>query len=147
MLTIRYIFTISFCFHRFSKIPCCCKNNVQASFVIGIVLAVLCLIGIAGDSSLLGIVLGIVGALIHCILIFGAHKRLRTAILGRFKTFLFPFFFLYFLTKIKRVVLKVSVAFPVVFLLPFCCLSIVFLSLISCLLEIERKQKDNRKTI
>ena len=136
-----------FCFCRFSKMPCCCKDNVQASFVIGIVLAVLCLIGIAGDSSPLGITLAIVGALIHCILIFGAHKRLRTAILGRFKTFLFPFFFLYFLTKIKRVVLKVSVAFPVVFLLPFCCLSIVFLSLFSCLLEIERKQKDNRKTI
>ena len=67
MLTIRYKFTILFFFCRFSKMPCCCKNNVQASFVIGIVLAVLCLIGIAGDFSPLGIVLGIIGALIHCI--------------------------------------------------------------------------------
>ena len=160
---IWYLFTISFCFHRFSKMPCCCKDNVQASFVIGIVLAVLCVIGIAIDFSPLGICLAIVGALIHCILIFGAHKRNRTAILGRFKTFFSLRSFCNFWLKLRELFwcfcclsivfvflfYRLSVAFPVVFLFPFlmyfCCLSIAFLLLFSCVLEIERTQKGNRK--
>ena len=145
--------------------PCCCKDNVQASFVIGIVLAILSLINCV-EYSPLNIALGIVGALIHCILIFGAYKRHRTAILGKFKTFFSPF-----LAKIKGIVsagfvlsffclctaflLSLCCLF-VVLLLLFCCLSvnflllfcwffIAFLLLFSCLLEIERKQKYNMK--
>ena len=59
--------------------PCCCATNVKAAFVLGIVLAVLSLIN--GINGTAGIITGILGALINCILIFGAHKRNSTAIL------------------------------------------------------------------
>ena len=116
--------------YRFYKMPCCCKDNVQASFVIGIVLAILSLIG-SVDTQPLNIALGVVGALIHCILIFGAYKRHRTAILGRFKTFLFPLFFLYLFGKSQGncfclYIYCLSVPFLLSFLLPSCCHSIAF---------------------
>jgi hypothetical protein len=59
--------------------PCCCATNVKAAFVLGIVLAVLSLIGCGNGSN--GIINGIIGVIIHCILIFGAHTRNSTAIL------------------------------------------------------------------
>ena len=59
--------------------PCCCATNVKAAFVLGIVLAVLSLIGCFNGRD--GIINGIIAAIIHCILIFGAHTRNRTAIL------------------------------------------------------------------
>jgi hypothetical protein len=59
--------------------PCCCATNVKAAFVLGIVLAVLSLIGCFNGSR--GIINGIIGVIIHCVLIFGAHTRNSTAIL------------------------------------------------------------------
>ena len=60
--------------------PCCCATNVKAAFVLGIVLAVLSLIG-CGNGTTHGIINGIIGVIIHCVLIFGAHTRNSTAIL------------------------------------------------------------------
>jgi len=58
----------------------CCKDNVQACFVLGIVFAGLnVLFCLFGDAS--HILSGIYGALVSGILIYGAHKRNRTAIL------------------------------------------------------------------
>ena len=59
--------------------PCCCATNVKAAFILGIVLAVLSLIGCGNGSY--GIINGIIGVIINCILIFGAHTRNSTAIL------------------------------------------------------------------
>ena len=59
--------------------PCCCATNVKAAFILGIVLAVLSLIGCGNGSN--GIIKGIIDVIIHCILIFGAHTRNSTAIL------------------------------------------------------------------
>ena len=59
--------------------PCCCATNVKAAFVLGIVLAVLSLIGCGNGSN--GTINGIIGVIIHCVLIFGAHTRNSTAIL------------------------------------------------------------------
>ena len=59
--------------------PCCCATNVKAAFVLGIVLAVLSLIGCGNGSN--GIINAIFGVIIHCVLIFGAHTRNSTAIL------------------------------------------------------------------
>ena len=59
--------------------PCCCATNVKAAFVLGIVLAVFSLISCDNRSN--GIINGIIGAIIHCVLIFGAHTRNSTAIL------------------------------------------------------------------
>ena len=60
--------------------PCCCATNVKAAFVLGIVLAVLSFLGCAGKMQ--GVIAGgIMSGLIHCILVFGAHKRNSTAIL------------------------------------------------------------------
>ena len=56
--------------------PCCCKDNVEASFVLGIVLAVLSILSCFGDKGN-----GIYGVLISGILIFGANQRNPTAIL------------------------------------------------------------------
>ena len=55
--------------------PCCCKDNVEASFVLGIVLAVLSVLSCFGDKGN-----GIYGVLISGILIFGAKQRNPTAI-------------------------------------------------------------------
>ena len=60
--------------------PCCCKDNVTASLVIGIVLAILSLVSIAG-LTLANIASGVIGALMQCFPIFGAYKRNRTLIL------------------------------------------------------------------
>ena len=64
--------------------PCCCKTNVQAAFVLGIIGIVLslasCLYEIYHFSGG-GIFLGIVGALISAILVYGAHVRNHKAIL------------------------------------------------------------------
>ena len=60
--------------------PCCCATNVEAAFILGFVLAVLS--GLSCFNMVAGaIVNGIIGAVIHCILIFGAHTRNSTAIL------------------------------------------------------------------
>ena len=64
---------------RSFKMPCCCATNVKAAFVLGIVLAVLSLIGCGNGSN--GIINAIIGVIIHCVLIFGAHTRNSTAIL------------------------------------------------------------------
>ena len=102
--------------------PCCCKDNVQASFVIGIVLAILSLINCV-DYSPLNIAIGIVGALIHCILIYGAHQRHRTAILGRFKTAFSPLYSISnFWLKLKELFRQVLYCLSFAFVLPFCCL-------------------------
>ena len=67
--------------------PCCCAKNVEAAFVLGIVLAVLnflsCLPFCFAQNTeiLVGISIGVIGVMTHCILIFGAHKRHSTAIL------------------------------------------------------------------
>ena len=64
--------------------PCCCKTNVQAAFVVGILGIVLslciCFQEIYHFSGG-GIFVGIVGALISAILVFGAHVRNHKAIL------------------------------------------------------------------
>ena len=60
--------------------PCCCATNVKAAFVLGIVLAVLS--GLSCFNKVArAIANGIIGAVIHCILIFGAHTRNSTAML------------------------------------------------------------------
>ena len=67
--------------------PCCCAKNVKAAFVLGIVLAVLnflsCLPFCFAQNTeiLVGISIGVIGVMTHCILIFGAHKRHSIAIL------------------------------------------------------------------
>jgi len=70
-------------FFRITKMPRvleCCKDNVQACFVLGMVFAGLnILFCLFGDAS--HILSGIYGALVSGILIYGAHKRNRTAIL------------------------------------------------------------------
>ena len=59
--------------------PCCCATNVKAAFVLGIVLTALSFIDFANGKN--GIINGIIGVIIDCILIFGAHTRNSTAIL------------------------------------------------------------------
>ena len=59
---------------------CCCATNVEAAFVLGIVLAVLNGLSCFNEDPEV-IANGIIGAVIHCTLIFGAHKRNSTAIL------------------------------------------------------------------
>ena len=71
--------------------PCCCATNVKAAFVLGIVLATqyVLILGLAilillyhpVEGTKIGIISGVIGVLIQCILIFGAHKRHRTALL------------------------------------------------------------------
>ena len=61
---------------------CCCKDYVETAFVLGIVLAVLSFFGCVGDiEKNRYIAIGVVGVLIHGILIFGTIKRNATAIL------------------------------------------------------------------
>ena len=62
--------------------PCCCETNVQAAFVLGIIGIVfsLCFCAFPPYTGG-GIFLGIVGALISAILVYGAHVRNRKAIL------------------------------------------------------------------
>ena len=57
----------------------CGQTNLKAAFFLGIALAVLRLLS-CGWVSTTAIVIGIIGALIHGILIFGAHTRNSTAI-------------------------------------------------------------------
>ena len=59
--------------------PCCCATNVKAAFVLGIVLTALSFIDFANGKN--RIINGIIGVIIDCILIFGAHTRNSTAIL------------------------------------------------------------------
>ena len=59
--------------------PCCCATNVKAAFVLGIILAALSFIGCFNGRD--GIINGIIGVIIHCVLVFGAHTRNSTAIL------------------------------------------------------------------
>ena len=67
--------------------PCCCAKNIKAAFVLGIVLAVLnflsCLPFCFAQNTeiLVGISIGVIGVMTHCILIFGAHKHHSTTIL------------------------------------------------------------------
>ena len=59
--------------------PCCCATNVKAAFVLGIILAALSFIGCFNGRD--GIINGIIGVIIHCVLVFGAHTFNSTAIL------------------------------------------------------------------
>ena len=52
--------------------PCCCATNVKAAFVLGIILAVFSVLSCFNEMQG-AIANGIIGAVIHCILIFGAH--------------------------------------------------------------------------
>ena len=62
-------------FYRYAKISACCfKDNVQTAFILGIILAVHTLVTCCGILWYF-IINGILGALIHCILIFGAYFR------------------------------------------------------------------------
>ena len=60
--------------------PCCCATDLKAAYVLGIVLA-----GVSLVPALTlyppFIAVGIVGALIHGVLVFGAYKSHSTAIL------------------------------------------------------------------
>ena len=60
--------------------PCCCKTNVKAAYILGIIFVILSLLGCLG-GDLQSIIGGIVSAVINGILVFGAHKRNSTAIL------------------------------------------------------------------
>ena len=75
--------------HRFEKMPCCCETNVKADYVIGIISAsigaVLCfgfglVLNFRNDEELLLLLL-VLKFLASFLLIFGAYKRNRTAIL------------------------------------------------------------------
>ena len=74
--------------------PCCCATNIKAAFVLGIVLAVLSALVSCFDIEVSigwlylyfhkwqgSMAIGMISALMHCILIFGAHTRNKTAIL------------------------------------------------------------------
>ena len=65
--------------------PCCCESNVKASYVLGIILIVICILNCFNENEegehLYNIIGGIVRALIHGLLVYGAHARNRTAIL------------------------------------------------------------------
>ena len=62
--------------------PCCCKDYVQASFVLGIILAVLNLLTcFKKEGEFENILHGIYGALIFAIVIFGVKMRNPTSIL------------------------------------------------------------------
>ena len=60
--------------------PCCCATNVKAAFVLGIILAFFSVLSCFNEMQG-AIANGIIGAVIHCILIFGAHTRNSMAIL------------------------------------------------------------------
>ena len=62
--------------------PCCCATYVKAAFVLGIVLAILSLVGVAdGSHGTSGRIVAVISAMIHCVLIFGAHTRNSKVIL------------------------------------------------------------------
>ena len=76
--------------HRFEKMPCCCETNVKAALVIGIIFAISSVLLCFGfgfsidfryaDEALL-LLVPILIFLASLLLIFGAYKRNRTAIL------------------------------------------------------------------
>ena len=72
-------------FFRITKMLCYCKDNVEASFVLGIILVFLNLLSFLGliiwQWPWQYILLGIFGALVSGVLMFGAKKRNHTAIL------------------------------------------------------------------
>jgi len=61
--------------------PCCCESNVKAAFVLGIIFSVLNIVGLIVQRDVQSIVAGIIFALVNLILVFGAHKRNKEAIL------------------------------------------------------------------
>ena len=70
--------------------PCCFSSNIQAAKVLGIIFVIFSLLsivapitqGITDAGAIIGsIVAGIIGALFHGTLIYGAHKQNSTAIL------------------------------------------------------------------
>jgi len=61
--------------------PCCCESNLKASFVMGIIFTVLNIVALVVSRDLQSIISGIIFALVNLILVFGAHKRNRDAIL------------------------------------------------------------------
>ena len=68
-------------FYRYAKISACCfKDNVQTAIILGIILTVHTLVTCCGILWYF-IINGILGALIHCILIFGAYFRNRIVII------------------------------------------------------------------
>ena len=63
---------------------CCCKSNVKAAYVLGIIFVILCILNCLmffNDENLYNIIGGIVGALMNGILVYGAYARSSTAIL------------------------------------------------------------------
>ena len=65
---------------------CCCAKNIDAAFILGIVLAALSLmIFFNGSTNVMDyhkwIINGIIGVMINCILIFGAYTRNSKALL------------------------------------------------------------------
>ena len=65
---------------------CCCAKNIDAAFILGIVLAALSLmIFFNGSSAIMDyhkwIINGTIGVMINCILIFGAYTRNSKALL------------------------------------------------------------------
>merc|ERR1712110_286336 len=71
---------------QYSKMStCCCSSNVKAAKVWGIIFLILNILTCFGTNEKYGnlpnIIQGVAGALISCLLIFGAIKRSSTAIL------------------------------------------------------------------
>ena len=60
--------------------PCCCKSNVEAAKVLGIIYAILSLLGTFNGGAQ-NIAQGVISCLISLILVYGAHTRNGTAIL------------------------------------------------------------------
>jgi len=61
--------------------PCCCESNLKASFVMGIIFAVLDIVGLLVQRDLQSIITGLIFACGNLLLVYGAHKRHRDAIL------------------------------------------------------------------
>ena len=69
--------------------PCCCKDNIEASSVLGIIYTFVCLVLFIGTAATSDesserytwLVYGVYGSLVSGLLIFGAKRRNPTAIL------------------------------------------------------------------
>jgi len=61
--------------------PCCCESNVKASFVMGIIFIVFNILALVVARDIQAIVGGLIFAVVNGILVFGAHKRNKDALL------------------------------------------------------------------
>jgi hypothetical protein len=78
----------SFDSNNFSKMPCCCKTNVEAAHIIGLFFMFLSLFACLPafsikdkEKMIAEIVTCISGAFVNGILVYGAYKRNRSALL------------------------------------------------------------------